>query len=105
MRNAKEALSEMFDHYTVGEWVEQKVYPLYSRLSHLRSEADGLRQVRNWPSRPYEPLEALKGLGIGVPPTSPPPPPAPDQEEENGERRPKRRVQAPDYYSSRRRSS
>jgi len=105
MRNAKEALSEMFDHYTVGEWVEQKVYPLYSRLSHLRSEADGLRQVRNWPSRPYEPIEALKGLGIGVPPTSPPPSPAPVQEEESGERRPKRRVQAPDYYSSRRKSS
>ena len=69
MRNANSALSEMFDHYTVSEWIEQKLYPMYSKLSHIRNEADGLRRVKYWPSRPYEPLEALKGLGIGVPQT------------------------------------
>ena len=67
MRTANSALSEMFDHFTVSEWIEQKLYPMYSKLSHIRNEADGLRRVKNWPSRPYEPLEALKGLGIGVP--------------------------------------
>ena len=67
MRNANSALSEMFDHYTVSEWIEQKLYPMYSKLSHIRNEADTLRRVKYWPSRPYEPLEALKGLGIGVP--------------------------------------
>jgi len=95
MKTSKEALSEMFDHYTVGEWIEQKVYPMYSRLSQLRSEADKLRQVRTWPSRPYEPIEALKGLGIGVPPT-----PAPVRQEPD--ERPRRRVQEPDHYSSHR---
>ena len=69
MRNANSALSEMFDHYTVSEWIEQKLYPMYSKLSHIRNAADGLRRVKYWPSRPYEPLEALKGLGIGVPQT------------------------------------
>ena len=69
MRSANTALSEMFDHYTVSEWVEQKLYPLYSKLSSIRSEADSLRRVKYWPARPYPPLEALKGLGIGVPAT------------------------------------
>merc|ERR1712106_273906 len=67
MRRANSALSEMFDHYTVSEWIEQKLYPMYSKLSHIRNEADTLRRVKYWPARPYEPLEALKGLGIGVP--------------------------------------
>merc|ERR1719410_3344083 len=66
MRSANSALSEMFDHFTVSEWIEQKVYPMYSKLSRIRSEADNLRRVKYWPSRPYEPLEVLKGLGIGV---------------------------------------
>ena len=67
MKSANSALSEMFDRFTVSEWIEQKVYPMYSKLSRIRSEADNLRRVKYWPSRPYEPLEVLKGLGIGVP--------------------------------------
>lgn len=67
MKTAKESLSEVFDHFTVSEWIEQKVYPMYKTLSKIRSDADELRKVRDWPSRPYEPLEALKGLGIGLP--------------------------------------
>jgi len=67
MKSANSALSEMFDHFTVSEWIEQKVYPMYSKLSRIRSEADNLRRVKYWPARPYEPLEVLKGLGIGVP--------------------------------------
>ena len=70
MRSANSALSEMFDHYTVSEWIEQKLYPMYSKLSNIRSEADGLRRVKFWPARPYQPLEALKGLGIGNPQTT-----------------------------------
>ena len=69
MRSANSALSEMFDHYTVSEWIEQKLYPMYSKLSHIRHEADALGRVKYWPARPYPPLEALKGLGIGVPDT------------------------------------
>ena len=79
----------MFDHYTVSEWIEQKLYPMYSKLSHIRNEADGLRRVKYWPSRPYEPLEALKGLGIGVAQTSK----SPKVEKV-------RQSKHPDYYSN-----
>jgi len=110
----------MFDRFTVAEWIEQKLYPMYSRLSKLRQTADGLRKVSAWPSRPYEPLEALKGLGIGVEPTvvskvqrrEPEREPKVRHWEAQKERRvneneieterPRRKVQAPDYYSSRR---
>ena len=51
MRTSKEALGEMFDRFTVAEWIEQKLYPMYSRLSKLRQTADGLRKVSAWPSR------------------------------------------------------
>ena len=80
MRTSKEALAEMFDRFTVAEWIEQKLYPMYrylttitiniiyiktitiitilniiflmhSRLSKLRQTADGLRGVSVWPSR------------------------------------------------------
>jgi hexosaminidase len=67
MQGANAALLEMFDHYTVSEWIEQKLYPLYSKLSSIKNQADDLRRVKYWPARPYPPLEALKGLGIGVP--------------------------------------
>ena len=53
MRTSKEALGEMFDRFTVAEWIEQKLYPMYSRLSKLRQTADGLRGVSVWPSRSY----------------------------------------------------
>lgn len=99
MRSSKDALGEMFDRFTVAEWIEQKVYPMYKRLSQLRQAADKLRTVTSWPSRPYEPLEALKTLGIGVEPA---PPPA--KERAPPTERPRRKVQAPDYYSSRRKA-
>ena len=51
MRSANSALSEMFDHYTVSEWIEQKLYPIYSKLSSIRSQADDLRRIKYWPSR------------------------------------------------------
>lgn len=51
MRSSKDALGEMFDRFTVAEWIEQKVYPMYKRLSQLRQAADKLRTVTSWPSR------------------------------------------------------
>ena len=32
MRTSKEALAEMFDRFTVAEWIEQKLYPMYRYL-------------------------------------------------------------------------
>ena len=67
MRQANTALSEMFDHYTASEWIEQKIYPMYSKLSQIRTKAEVTKTVKAWPSRPYPPLESLLGLGIGLP--------------------------------------
>ena len=97
MMSANSALSEMFDLYTVSEWIEQKLYPMHSKVATIRSEAESVRTVRSWPARPYQPLEELKLLGIGIVPTFQPVLP------DNGQ--PKRKVQAPDYYSSRKRGS
>ena len=136
MRQAKDALGEMFDRFTVAEWIEQKLYPHYHKLSAFREAADHLRRVTAWPSRsgscttwlglitifprPYEPLETLKGLGIGVETTTtlaPAPPSAHKQSKVSIDPQTRirrydsqelvvaggRKVQAPDYYSSRRR--
>ena len=67
MRQANTALMEMFDHYTASEWIEQKIYPMYSKLSQIRAKADATKSVKAWPSRPYPPLESLLGMGIGLP--------------------------------------
>ena len=67
MRNANNALLEMFDHYTAAEWIEQKIYPMFSKVSQIRNLADNMKTVKHWPSRPYPPLETLTSLGIGIP--------------------------------------
>ena len=66
MRHANTALLEMFDHYTAAEWVEQKVYPMFTKLSQIRNLGDNMKTVKYWPSRPYPPLDTLTGMGIGV---------------------------------------
>ena len=70
MRQANTALSEMFDHYTTSEWIEQKVYPMFSKLSQIRRQSDELKTIKSWPSRPYPPLQALTDMGIGLPQSS-----------------------------------
>ena len=67
MRNANNALLEMFDHYTASEWIEQKIYPMFTKVSQIRNLADNMKTVKTWPSRPYPPLETLTSLGIGIP--------------------------------------
>ena len=114
MRQASQALSEMFDHYTVAEWIEQNIYPMYIQLSQLKNNTDALKVRRSWPKRPFEPLESLREFGIG---TNYPPSVtkriSPKEQLRNeklvkadsaysGVRvqtaRPKRLVQQPDYY-------
>ena len=116
MRQAKEALSEMFDHYTVAEWIEQKIYPMYKELSKLKTDTDDLKSRRSWPKRPFEPLAALKEFGIsaaGQQASSFANGVSPKSQLQNQNRvvnkgayagirlqtaRPKRLVQQPDYY-------
>ena len=63
-RQAKEALLEVFDIYTVAEWIEQKVLPMYKELARIKAEADALKKRRTWPARPFEVSPELSALGI-----------------------------------------
>ena len=94
MKSARDALAEVFDHYTQSEWIEQKLYPLYKDLELIKKGADELKRIESWPKRPFEPLEELKSLGIGLIPTTTPSTVASTE-------RPKRLVQQPDNYSRR----
>ena len=97
MMNANSALSEMFDTFTVSEWIEQKLYPLYKKLDTLQNKALKLRNRKTWPVRPNRPIEELS-IFSRIPPST-----TVTEEGETG--RPKRRVQAPDYYLNRKRQS
>lgn len=118
MRSAKQTLSELFDVYTVAEWVEQRIYPLYQELKLVKEQAVALKFRRVWQSRPLEPLKELEefGIGIGVTnkdtkeSTDPSISSGPDSISNNNNRDnnhvesnkenaiKKRLVQAPDYY-------
>ena len=63
-RQAREALLEVFDIYTVAEWTEQKVLPMYKELARIKAEADALKKRRTWPARPFEVSPELAALGI-----------------------------------------
>ena len=92
---AKQALEEFFDEYTVAEWIEQKIYPLYHQLQDLKNKAKSVKKRRHWYRRPFTPNKALEAFGIGQ-----------DQDQHQRQKspsvistaRPKRLVQQPDYY-------
>ena len=90
--------------YTVSEWIEQKIYPMYKSLVELKARAYAARARKTWPSRPLKPLKELEQFGVGLDSQ----PAANDQPLPlDGARarqvvvqtvRPKRLVQMPDYY-------
>jgi hexosaminidase len=65
-RQAKEALSEVFDEHTVGEWVEQKVYPYVQRLEQVAADAEAMRRRMVWPARPLPLSPAMRRLGFDL---------------------------------------
>ena len=52
VREAEEALSQVYDKYTVAEWIEQNIYPYILKLEKLKETAEELRKARVWPVRP-----------------------------------------------------
>lgn len=62
VRHAKESLDGIFDHYTVNEWIEQRIYPDLKRLQKLEADASNLNAVKYWPRRPLKPLKDFFGL-------------------------------------------
>lgn len=97
MKQAKQALSEVYDEYTVAEWIEQKIYPLYKDMEDLKIKAEKLRSKSLWPRRPFKPLQELQMFGIGLPTSTSTTKPK-DYDDSGATVRPKRLVQQPDYY-------
>lgn len=48
----KEAMSEVYDNYTVSEWRETYVEPLEKQILHLSDAKEKLLAKRTWPRRP-----------------------------------------------------
>ena len=47
MRTSKEALAEMFDRFTVAEWIEQKLYPMYRYLTTITIKIIYIKTIIN----------------------------------------------------------
>jgi hexosaminidase len=64
-RSVSEGMEEMYDHFTIGEYIEQRIYPLINELKNLEKVGDSLRMRRIFPVRPLPYLEKfLKEIGI-----------------------------------------
>ena len=119
MQVAKQALEEFFDEYTVAEWIEQRIYPLYHKLQEIRETSQQLSKRRYWSRRPLPIDQALSAFGIGngyqSAAANPNPSvikyssvrrsyladnsvPAEAADASSSTQRPKRLVQQPDYY-------
>lgn len=60
VRNAEDALKEVFDRYTVSEWIEQNIYPYILKMEKVMKDAVDLKKARVWPKRPLPPLPDLQ---------------------------------------------
>ncbi|XP_059486139.1 hexosaminidase D-like isoform X3 [Neocloeon triangulifer] len=63
-KQARDALSEVFDEHTVGEWLEQKMQPYVESLEKLGADTEALRRRMVWPVRPLPLSPTLKRLGF-----------------------------------------
>lgn len=62
-----EVMEDIFDEFTIAEWIEQKIYPYLIELEKLREQTMILKTVKVWPSRPLAPLKDFKRIGISIP--------------------------------------
>ncbi|XP_036322722.1 hexosaminidase D isoform X2 [Rhagoletis pomonella] len=76
-REAHEVMYEVFDDYTIVEFVEQNIYPTIAKLQRQLEHAQSLMQRRVWPQRPLPygaelvelnlvPLQLLNAAGTGA---------------------------------------
>lgn len=65
IHQARDVLREVFDEYTVAEWIEQNIYPWVLRLEKLWNDALSIKKTRTWPVRPLDPLPDLRRFNVG----------------------------------------
>ena len=58
----QQSLSEIYDDYTVAEWIEQKIYPLHKDLNDFKVRAESLKRRNTWPRRPFPILKAVQEM-------------------------------------------
>lgn len=66
-RAAYDTMNEIYDYYTIAEWIEQRIYPYIIELEKIQNQSTVLKNVNNWPSRPLPPLKDLQRLGVPLP--------------------------------------
>lgn len=64
-RSLVDAMEEMYDNFTIGEYIEQRIYPLVNDLRNLEKVGESLKMRKIFPVRPLPYLEKfIKELGI-----------------------------------------
>lgn len=53
-RHVRESLEDIFDQYTVNEWIEQRIYTDLKKLEKLEANAIKLKAIKYWPRRPLQ---------------------------------------------------
>lgn len=64
VQSVNDALREVYDKYTIAEWIEQKMYPLVVQMEHLQKITQRLKTIKIWPRRPLPPLNDLQRIGV-----------------------------------------
>lgn len=60
VRDAEDALGEVFDKYTLSEWIEQNIYPYILKMEKVAKDGMELKKARTWPRRPLPPHPDLQ---------------------------------------------
>lgn len=60
VREAEEALREVFDKFTTAEWIEQNIYPYLLKMEKVMKDGIALKKARTWPRRPLPILPDLR---------------------------------------------
>ncbi len=63
-KNTIDSMWEVYDHWTIGEYVEQRIYPIISELKNLEKIGENLKMKKTWPQRPLPYLKQLEMLGV-----------------------------------------
>lgn len=66
-RSAADTMNDVFDKFTIAEWVEQRIYPYILELEKIQNESSALKVTNIWENRPLKPLKDLKRLGVPIP--------------------------------------
>lgn len=62
MSDTKDRMAEVYDMYTISEWIEQNIYPYLLKVKRIQEEANRVSLVRQWQVRPLTPLKDLQNL-------------------------------------------